>query len=103
MPTPASPAPAPGIRLFVARVAVRAIVIDFSMCDRWLMRMPPTAAPPNRTCSSRNKVMLSCRRTAPVCAPCADKHSAHGLAWFVGLAFVAGKVDGDRLILGDEV
>ena len=38
----------------------------------------------------------------PVCAPCADKHSAHGLAWFVGLAFVAGKVDGDRLILGDE-
>ena len=39
----------------------------------------------------------------PVCAPCADKHSAHGLAWFVWLPFVASKVDGDRLILGDEL
>src|SRR5690606_18919841 len=38
------------------RVTVSAIVRGLSMCDRWLMRMPPTLSRPNVTFGSRNRV-----------------------------------------------
>ena len=100
MPTPASPAPAPytPFRGACGGQGHRDRLFDVrQMADA----DASTAAPPNHLLIEEQSHALA-DVLRPVCAPCADKHSAHGLAWFVGLAFVAGKVDGDRLILGDE-
>ena len=66
---------------FVARVAVRAIVIDFSMCDGWLMRMPPTVFPPPNLTFIEEKVISP--NSAPL-TPNPLKGSAW-TAWLVGL------------------
>src|SRR5690606_31970119 len=53
------------------RVAVRASCMRFSMCDRWLTRMPPTAMPPNLTSGSRYR-----RRRRPTYVEASGPHAA---------------------------
>ena len=62
----------------------------------WLMRIPPTATPPNLTDGSLYSVMLRPIGCA-ILAPSGNQNSAHRLAWLIWASVIALVVNDDRL------